>query len=153
PVEAAKIAPVRSRKVASVATAGPLLLGSMAAVAVAASGPGQTLAPAAAVPGGHLNAVDVADTQPATHEGPVPAVPGSVASAVAGASAANQLVVGIDGSVYLKNPDNSIMITSPDGIVTTAPPGTPMPASATAVLGSLFNSVSQANPAAVANAI
>ncbi len=152
PVEAAKIAPVRSRKIASVATVGPLLLGSMSAVAVAASGPGQALAPAAAAPGGHLNAVDVADTQPATASGPVPAVPGSVAAPATGASPANQLVVGIDGSVYLRNPDNSITITSPDGIVSTAPPGTPMPASATAVLGSLYNAVTQANPAAVANA-
>src|SRR6202040_2399875 len=100
---------------------------------------------------GHLNAVDVADTQPATASGSVPAVPGSVA-APAGASPASQLVVGIDGSVYLKNPDNSITITSPDGVVTTAPPGTAMPASATAVLGSLYNAVTQANPAAVATA-
>jgi hypothetical protein len=153
PVEAAKIAPVRSRKIASVATVGPLLLGSMSAVAVAASGPGQALAPAAAAPGGHLNAVDVADTQPATASGPVPAVPGSVTAPAAGASPANQMVVGIDGSVYLRNPDTSLTITSPDGIVTTAPPGTAMPASATAVLGSLYNAVTQANPAAVASAV
>ena len=95
-------------------------------------------------------------TTPATPSSAAPAVPGAAVpgATTASASPANQMVVGIDGSVYTSNPDGSITGYLPEGGGTvTFPPGTAMPASATAVLGSLYNAVTQANPAAVANAV